>query len=399
MLRARIIAPLALLSALLTSSPAGELEPPGAPASTPGPEPRIAVSAETTPGTFSALFVISAPGSYYLTDNITGESGKSGIVIEASDVTLDLNGFNIGGVPGSPFGIYAFFTEVHGVTVRNGTVSGWHTSGVDLTAAVGSRVENVTARSNGFRGIQLGEGAEVLNCTSEQNSDEGIFVSTGSRVTNCTSRLNDDNGIVAGGSCFVLDCVVQSCGGPGIHVNNGSTVADCVSFGNQGTGIEAGTGCTVSGCTVRGNSGTGIAVNHDCRVADCTVTANGGGILGEFDCLISDCVSTANSLFGIRVTTDCHVLNSQCRITAGGQLLQGVGIDILGVSNRIEGNTVIANDVGIRAVQADNLIVRNVSRANTTSNFNIVPGNEVAEILSSPGEGFTSSNAWANFTF
>jgi hypothetical protein len=70
-------------------------------------EPRTAVSAINTPGDADALFVISSPGSYYLTGNILGERLKHGIKITASGVTLDLMGFEVAGAPQSLHGIHA----------------------------------------------------------------------------------------------------------------------------------------------------------------------------------------------------------------------------------------------------------------------------------------------------
>ena len=55
-------------------------------------EARTIINAANTPGDANNTFIISQAGSYYLTGNITGESGKNGISIQAEDVTLDLNG-------------------------------------------------------------------------------------------------------------------------------------------------------------------------------------------------------------------------------------------------------------------------------------------------------------------
>src|SRR4051794_212724 len=54
---------------------------------------RIAVNLVNTAGDTSDTLVISQPGSYYLTNNITGDPGKNGISVQADNVTLDLNGF------------------------------------------------------------------------------------------------------------------------------------------------------------------------------------------------------------------------------------------------------------------------------------------------------------------
>ena len=80
-------------------------------------EPRIAVNAINTPGDTNALFSITEPGSYYLTANVVGVVGKDGIVIQVSDVTLDLNGFALIGVPGSRRGIDTF-TSLSALNLR-----------------------------------------------------------------------------------------------------------------------------------------------------------------------------------------------------------------------------------------------------------------------------------------
>ncbi len=44
-------------------------------------EPRTIVNATNTPGDAANSFIIKQPGSYYLTTNLVGVSGKGGIEI------------------------------------------------------------------------------------------------------------------------------------------------------------------------------------------------------------------------------------------------------------------------------------------------------------------------------
>ncbi|MBN8616615.1 MAG: hypothetical protein J0L92_38875, partial [Deltaproteobacteria bacterium] len=64
-------------------------------------EPRTAINSTNTPGDANSVYRISQPGSYYLTGNVQGALGKSGIQITSSNVTLDLNGFSLEGVAGA----------------------------------------------------------------------------------------------------------------------------------------------------------------------------------------------------------------------------------------------------------------------------------------------------------
>jgi len=56
-------------------------------------EPRTPIS--------SVPFTISAPGSYYVTTNLTPGADQNGIVVAADNVTIDLNGFTLFGGGGS----------------------------------------------------------------------------------------------------------------------------------------------------------------------------------------------------------------------------------------------------------------------------------------------------------
>src|SRR3954471_10947563 len=118
----------------------GSLTPPGAPAPTMKTldqiEPRTPISA--------LPFTITQPGSYFVTGNLTGVAGQSGITINADNVTLDLGGFELVG-PGS--GVTNGVRVVSGrtnATVRNGSVRGWLGSNVaaDNATCTEMHVEN-----------------------------------------------------------------------------------------------------------------------------------------------------------------------------------------------------------------------------------------------------------------
>ena len=70
-------------------------------------------------------FTIDQCGSYFLTDCLTGQAGQNGITIDADDVTLDLNGFTLSGVPGSLDGIHVPPAGNHSnIFIFDGTIKG-----------------------------------------------------------------------------------------------------------------------------------------------------------------------------------------------------------------------------------------------------------------------------------
>ena len=94
-------------------------------------------------------YTITQPGSYKLSGNLVAPAGVNGIVIAASNVTLDLNGFTVGGpaepscpfICSSTFGIKTQNTQT-AITIRNGTILGFGGS-IDLTSASHGLVEDL----------------------------------------------------------------------------------------------------------------------------------------------------------------------------------------------------------------------------------------------------------------
>ena len=137
--------PTVLALFLGTTSPAfsqGDLTPPGAPAPTMKTldqvEPRTPLvdsSANVSVSATTGAITISASGSYYLTEDRS--SSGAGIIITASNVTVDLNGFTLTGTTSfSPAkGIDAVGTAtdiLSGINVKNGHLDGFQSS-INLT--------------------------------------------------------------------------------------------------------------------------------------------------------------------------------------------------------------------------------------------------------------------------
>ena len=89
-----------------------------------------ALAGNVTPGDAAGFPVtISQAGSYRLSGNLTVPSGQSGIEISASNVTIDLNGFNITTPVQSQVsparGIFFTGSGPSSITVRNGKIEGF----------------------------------------------------------------------------------------------------------------------------------------------------------------------------------------------------------------------------------------------------------------------------------
>jgi hypothetical protein len=261
----------------------GSLTPPGAPAPTMKTadqiyaklEARIAVNAVNTPGDSANLFIISNSGSYYLATNLVGVSGKSGIAINANNVTLDLNGFSLLGSTGSANGIAVPFNNSTGVTftnvtVRNGTLNGWGQNGLydefiqqasladyNSTSANWQNhiFENLNCTANGYSGIQVARGV-IRNCQSIGNGGYGVWV-VSTTVTGCLVQRNAISGIEASGyGCKIIGntCIGNNTSADSYHagINLESAAKNCRVEDNQVIGNSV-AGIRLSGNDVTNN--------------------------------------------------------------------------------------------------------------------------------------------------
>jgi hypothetical protein len=208
--------------------------------------------------------VISTQGLYCLTGNLATAQG-SGYVIEitANNVTLDLNGWKVGGqAAGRATQAYGIRSTAANVTIKNGIVRGFY-YGIYLT----------------------GRGAVVRDMLIDQNTEIGIFV-------NGQGAVVEHNQVVdSGGTTAVSDAAAI-----GIAVGSGS-------FGARISDN------TVSGLTATGSgSEYGINVNapnssvRDNMVSDLNRPTGGGTSIGIYQNQ-SIAVSNTVSNFDVGVFT------------------------------------------------------------------------------------------------
>jgi len=246
-------------------SRAGDLNPPAGPIQ---PTNRVALNQQS----ITLPYTIVQSGSYVLTSNLTGAPGQSGIVINADDVTLDLNGFSLFGASGTVHGIIAAAPGGRNISVVNGTVRGWGQRGVDLRNATASQVSRVRAVGNGTLGVAVGSSSAASECNSDGNQTG--FVSSGSaEFRDCSAASNIGDGFSVDDGSLVIDSRATGNGGRGISANR-SRVADCVARSNGGHGIEAAAGCVIEGSTAESNGASSVGAGVRASGADNRIERN-----------------------------------------------------------------------------------------------------------------------------
>jgi hypothetical protein len=340
---------------LLSPAPAwsqGSLTPPGAPA------PTFKTLNQVEPRTnlvFASLPVtITQPGSYYITNNLTGVSGDSGIVISANNVTLDLMGFTLTGVSGSLSGISVPAAQ-NNITIRNGNLVNWGGYGINASNASYCQISQIYVISNAAAGLTVGSGCLIDHCGASSNSSSGIITADSAVLNNCTSIHNGASG------------------GSGISAGTGSTVTACVgsfnvptnlTIGVSAVGINLGSNSVIKNCSVVSNN-LGISTGAGCRIRDCTANDNisfdgdQGGVgfnLGDGSS-ISGCEAYANAYAGIQCDNYCSISDNNCT---------GNAIDDLYIAGT--GNTIVHNFVssaGVDVLNANNLVGTTVTSSSS----------------------------------
>ena len=312
-------------------------------------EPRTPLSEGTTPGgddgTFRGVFRINAPGSYYLTTNLTVATGFDGIEVNSDGVTIDLAGFTITGQTGSRVGIRGKGNPRRGLVVRNGGLRGLGTHGIEnFSNARDNRFEDLVISGCGGSGIFAGN-ALVRNCAVSQCTNLGIFLQgqAGSLVEGCAASGNSDGIIVANG--IISRCSAVGNTDIGLSVGNSGSIRDCHVEGSV-IGVN-GANLSVTGCTIR-NCSTGISVNISCQLTGNLIVAD--------------------------------------TLRAGS-----TGISFGFSGHRVEQNTIFRMATGIRGTGAGSLIVGNSFR-DTTSALNVVAGNRVGALLTGASSGAINGN-------
>lgn len=327
---------------------AGPLNPSAGPITSTGKtlkqiEPRTAIN--TLPGDAEAAAVISTPGSYYLTGDLTAPAGRMGLKITVPYVHVDLMGFSLigtgTGISQSPVGLVL----ADNCRIRNGFIRGF--ASVTTAGAAHCALEDlaVDGIAGGFRGAL------------RQSLVRGVRISGGGDV--------------------------------GLFADESTSVQSCIVGGTFTTGIEARAGTHVRACAVGWSSSaqtTPVGIRAtSARVEECAIDLYGIGIEADSAevtaCTITNCGASAVQLNSAVIVRDCHI--AVC--------VSGV-VGPNATRCRIEGVTVVAaSGTGIALGGAANAVLRNALLQCATP-LNIGPGNQVGVVSSDPASAAHSAN-------
>lgn len=222
------------------------------------PVRRIAVGLATSAAALGTLGLAASAGAVELTcgatitqdTTLTGDvlncSGPA-IVIGAPGITLDMNGHRASGARGNR--AHGILNQGHaGVTVRNGTVTGFGLYGVRLAAANDNTVERMRLVRN-LTGIGLVDstGGVFRNSTVIASGFVGVNLTGGNANTVSGNTIRGSRGQ----AIFVQHSVSET---GGAHLVSNNTIA------GNGIWVSLGpTGTRVVGNTVRGSLRDGIS--------------------------------------------------------------------------------------------------------------------------------------------
>jgi hypothetical protein len=323
----------------------GSLTPPGAPAPT---MKTLAQIEPRTPISF-APFTITAPGSYYLTTNVT-VSGGDAVTIAADEVTLDLNGFSISSTAASANGTAVLLSGGRAnVTVLNGFIRGNVTnngsgvftgsgfdSGIFYTAPIpiNIRVTGISVSGCLTYGIHVGV-----------NQYETV-------VASCTVNSAGSYGIVAD---TVADSIAFACGDDAIFASQASR---CHGMSFNGTGIRAKSVQNCYGATSGNGGGISASTAANCYGQSFSSAGYGLGAVVAENCQ-GTCngnntgltTSMANNCFGSTTGTATGLTATRTASNCYGSSGSGYGLSAITALN-CYGNT--AGGTGLHATTAQN---------------------------------------------
>lgn len=240
------------------------------------------VTAGDTPG---FPITLSASGSYLLTSNLTlpEDDTADGIHIEASHVSLDLNGFSIIGPVSCQFVVDTVVCSLPRNLGQAGVRVGGNDVAISNGTITGSR-ENAIANATDLSGLRI----ERIRVSSNAGNGLGIR-GTGIVVENCYLGLNGANGMrldLVTGSCDVSgNTLIQNNSTGAFYRGDNNAKAICsfrnnLATDNVGDGLrqEGGTASFLGNHSI-GNGGYGIGGAGSMAYGQNVISGNDSGTI------------------------------------------------------------------------------------------------------------------------
>lgn len=284
------------------------------------------------PSAPDAMFVITEPGAYCMTADVTGQPNRCCVRIECDDVDLDCQGFNFRGVQGTLACITA--TQRQNIEIYDACFSGWSGACCDLATCPSCFVSDCTFRHctcpPGFHVCRCGPGSELYDCEFRQCDGACVSMGSGSCVEECSVIGGAGGAFTCADGCCVTCCEVLSHSGACFTLGNQCCLDECKSVLSHGATCQAqcnvgycvfasmlpspvsSAALTISGgrCCVEENSftncplGVMVTTGGDGSMIDCNqFTGDGGGtgvpsMAVMVDGSVSRCVCTCNCAQG-----------------------------------------------------------------------------------------------------
>ncbi len=294
-------------AALARAARAGQLDPPAGGITPTGRslrdvEPRFPININTASPSVLAVFTITQPGAYVLTEPMSVPAGKSGIVIETDGpVSIDLRGFAITGSPGAISAIRCPSTQCRYVEVYDGYISDFDGDGIDSGEAEMLDLDDLHI-SRCQAGVYCRKNGSIVSCNFRSCSSHGFV----------WDSKPDLPGTSASRFCEVDDCEFMECGGHGalFSVTDMSptssavcSMCDCDCVGNNLDGVSVSVAATGSNppslsCQIESTCATGnkrFGIDGEAPVSPL-------GISGRLVIECCDCVCTSNSSHGMSLS-------------------------------------------------------------------------------------------------
>lgn len=242
--------------------------------------------------------MITAPGSYVLTSNLLlgdSTSNASAIVIQSSDVTLDLNGFSVEILAGTGSAIVIQDGDYKNIRIRNGKIRAG-VNGISFSSSTfrtGLRLERLEISATLSDGVSISglESFVMEECKVHDTGNNGVYLTgnggfSGRIVGNQFTNIPNKALITGGNSLLIRDNAMQQVhAGISISLGASSILIEGNTIANDATGpapesaiVLAAPGCHVLRNAIRGFS-SGISVGFSAgghRLAGNSITGGVG---------------------------------------------------------------------------------------------------------------------------